>query len=348
MALAIVWCPLPDSPTDTLHQACAEFDTQGQLVRATPSLLAMFGAAVLHPGAPLSLLAGHLKLETLLLCRTGPSDIGELTSAISVNVPTCNGLRDLRVTGVFTPRPEGSQARRVIVQEITDPAAVLASRAQQEPLRRFLCHDLRAPIATMISELRQETRKSANLTGAGTKMQMQLQQQATQLLAMVDDFALAVAADQGQLHWTESLLENLLEDAIGNALPQLKSKGQSVQAVAACEAIFVNTDCQLMVRALVYLISKAADIAPPGSQITLEVRSSQNAQENVQPATSVVIALLHSTSQSDSPQAPSDSYPVGLRFVQNVVRQHCGILSQEQACDGRHKVSLRLPCAVHR
>ena len=345
MALATGWCQLPESRLDAQLQACAEFDTQERLVCATPSLLALLGVAVLHPGAPLHWLAGHLKLESLLLRRAGQSNIGGVTSAVSLNVPTCNGLRDLRVTSVFAPEPEGGQVRKVLVEDITDPAASASVQVQQEPLRRFLSHDLRAPIAAMISQLRQETRKLVDATHVGTTAA--LLHQATKMLSSVDDFALAVAADLGQLHWTESLLENLLEDAIGNALPKLKTKGQLAQQAAACEPIFINADGQLMVRALVYLLTKAADIAPPDSQITWEVRSSHTAQKNAQPAQSLVIAISHRTGPAHSPLATGESYPIGVGFVQNVTRQHCGIFSQEQTSDGLHTVSLRLPCTVH-
>jgi signal transduction histidine kinase len=341
MALATVWCRLPDSTLAATQQAHAEYDAQDELISATPSMHALFGAQILHVGAPLSWLAEHLKLQLLLGCdRTPEADVIE--SAVALDVPTRNGLRDVWVKNVFFNAPDGSRNRRVLVLDRTDSASQQARQARHNQMGRFLSHDVRAPIAAIISKLRQDARKA--IADSGIDAKNPLLHQATNLLSQMDDFALAMAAERGQLQLTEALLENLLEEAIGSALPQLKNKNQTIRQSAGPGTVFVRVDGQLMVRALGYLLTNAGENAPLNSAVLLQVSDIQTAPTPAQPSSLVLIEISNMTNTIDP--LPDNGFPIGPGFVKDVVRHHCGVISRVQTKDGRMTVSMRLPCSV--
>jgi CHASE2 domain-containing sensor protein/signal transduction histidine kinase len=342
-----------------LPEALAVFDGQEALVLGNARLRALAPASLCGAGAKLVAWQQWMGLPPIpqdqwaqdlsknpQVLHTWPSLQGPRTGYVRLQVLSNRQLPDLSILSF---------------QDVTE---LRQSQAERDLAVQFLSHDLRAPIASILSLLEAPFRQSSAQELDGVRMR--IQRHARQLLEGMDGFLLHHRA-----HRTLSLEEHLLDDLIHEALIQVRDmaaqRGMALQSEAGPEGVFVQADAALMVRALLNLLMNAIVHGEPNMPITLghHIDPSASGQMGTERwvrvwvrnavARPVAQAHVHGSSVA-SAHLPIRGFGLGLSFVAQVMVQHKGQVLRDIPDVGKRSatgdaaqwacVSLLLPCEL--
>ena len=135
------------------------------------------------------------------------------------------------------------------------------------PLYRFLTHGLRSPLAALLALLQQGLQRP--LESASHRRLVQARQQAAAMLQQLDALNQTLYAPPGDAALSETLLENLLQEACDRARPQARAKQQRLQLQSPAHRAFVPQDTLCLVQALSATLQLSLAQAPAGACITL-------------------------------------------------------------------------------
>lgn len=148
-----------------------------------------------------------------------------------------------------------------------EPPQPEACEALPAPLYRFLTHELRAPLSTIVTLLQQGLRRPAE--SPGHPRYTHVLQQAQELLQRLDAFNQTLWPVPADTALQETLLENLLHSACDTVRPQAAAKHLVLQLLAPVRQAFVPADTRCLVQALRATLQLAIAQAPQGATITL-------------------------------------------------------------------------------
>jgi signal transduction histidine kinase len=222
----------------------------------------------------------------------------------------------------------------MIFQDVTE---LRQSQAERDLAVQFLSHDLRAPIASILSLL--DAPLGATPQHELDAVRLRIQRHARQLLEGMDGFLLHHRA-----HRTLSLEDHLLDDLISEALIQVRDMASQRGMALVLEA------------------GPESSIIKMGYHIEPNVQSLSGANQRwvrvwVRNAMSkgVAEAQLNDPEPPLSPPAPTiRSFGLGLTFVAQVMAQHKGHLLRDIPDAQLHQdaptqwacVSLVMPCEI--
>ena len=315
---------------DEMPDAVAIFDTQDQLLLSNQKIKQLLGAQHIAAGSDLSQLAQHLHLSTAVLM--GHSD----PSFVRIN--TALGVQEFFLKTTILESPSGGHLRLVILTDITE---LRQSQTQRDRALQFLSHDMRTPIASILSLTRRGT-EAPEADGQREK----IVHHAKALLNMMDDFILTISAEAPHYQFKQELLDNLLNDAIEQVADLADAKNIRLLDQSDASSIFVMANTRLLVRALVNLLFNAVKFSPNGSSIHIQVSCEQNTDGN-----SALAALtLTNTVCNDATLDLIPSMPgfgLGLDFVDTVIHKHQGSIRREIPQTGMATIAITLPCTTN-
>lgn len=312
---------------DEMPDAVAIFDGQGHLLLGNQKIKQLLGVQTLGPDYQLSSLAQQLNLPLTAL-----SDNNTHTS-----LATLQGARDLLLKTTLLDAPSGEQLRLIILMDITE---LRQSQTQRDRALQFLSHDMRTPIASILSLTRNTAQPSAPL-----EQQQKIIHHAKALLNMMDDFILTVSAEAPQYNFKQELLDNLLNDAIEQVADLAEAKQIKLRDESECTNVFVRTNTRLFVRALVNLLFNAVKFSPTGSTITVQIRCDNLEGESAQALIQLCNPVEPHTQSLDlTPSMPG--FGLGLDFVDTVIRKHQGTIERHIPASGIATVTITLPCTL--
>lgn len=312
---------------DEMPDAVAIFDGQGHLLLGNQKIKQLLGAHTLGPDYQLSSLAQKLNLPLTAL-----SDNNTHTS-----LATLQGARDLLVKTTLLDAPSGEQLRLIILMDITE---LRQSQKQRDRALQFLSHDMRTPVASILSLTRNTAQTSAPL-----EQQQKIIHHAKALLNMMDDFILTVSAEAIQYNVKQELLDNLLNDAIEQVADLAEAKGITWHEEAGDDSVFVMANTRLLVRAFVNLLFNAVKFSPAKSQINIRVKFTKTGENG--PYTT--ITLTNTVEIQDGAQDLIPSMPgfgLGLDFVDTVISKHQGKITRHIPKSGKATILITLPCTT--
>ena len=311
---------------DEMPDAVAIFDAQNQLVLGNQKINQLLAVESLDTHYQLSELAQHLNLTL--------SDFSANNTHTSLTTP--QGTRDLLIKTSALEAPTGEPLRLIILMDITE---LRQSQTQRDRALQFLSHDMRTPIASILSLTRHTTQSPAPI-----EQQQKIIHHAKALLHMMDDFILTVSAEAPQYSFKQELLDNLLNDAIEQVADLAEAKQIKLIDESECTNVFVMANTRLFVRALVNLLFNAVKFSPAGSSIAIQITCNSNVESN---ATHATISMrnpveLHAQSLDLTPSMPG--FGLGLDFVDTVIRKHQGTIERHLPQSGIARVDITLPC----
>ena len=224
---------------------------------------------------------------------------------------------------------ESPQLGRLWVLVLSDVTELRQFEAQRDKALQFLSHDMRTPLASILTLNRQ-----GQATGP------KIEQHARTLLQMMDDFCMAIQADAPSYQLRHEMLENFIEDAMDRVADLADTKHILLQFEASESAVFVHANAQLLVRALTNLLQNAVKFAPLHS--TVEVRV-QDQAPNLPVAHGVTITMTNAVDANYQDKS-LPGFGLGLDFVDKVVAKHGGRIVREIPPNGQAQVTLELPC----
>ena len=152
-------------------------------------------------------------------------------------------------------------------------ASLNAERRRQEDLIAFVVHDLRSPLANMLSglDLIQAIAAESALPDDISMLAKNSQVSGRRMLVLVDSLLDLRRLERGKMpvRAEKLALEPLLADACGQLAILAAQKGVAVETQVAAGAEFVRADPDLLTRVLVNLLGNALKFSPARSAIRI-------------------------------------------------------------------------------
>jgi CHASE2 domain-containing sensor protein/signal transduction histidine kinase len=224
---------------------------------------------------------------------------------------------------------ESPQLGRLWVMVLSDVTELRQFQAQRDKALQFLSHDMRTPLASILTLNRQ-----GQATGP------KIEQHARTLLQMMDDFCMAIQAEAPSYQLRHEMLENFIEDAMDRVTDLADTKHILLQFEPSESAVFVHANAQLLVRAITNLLQNAVKFAPLHSTVEVLVQEKAPHLAVVQGVTVIISNAVDANYQDKS----LPGFGLGLDFVDKVVAKHGGRIEREIPPHGQARVTLELPC----
>jgi CHASE2 domain-containing sensor protein/nitrogen-specific signal transduction histidine kinase len=313
---------------DEMPDAVAIFDTNDQLLLSNQKIKQLIGNQHLDVGTDLSQLAQQLHIATGSLMGRGD------TALIRPN--TASGQQEFFLKTTSLQSPTGGNLRLVILSDVTE---LRQSQTQRDRALQFLSHDMRTPVASILSLTRRGS-DPAELEAQRHK----IVHHANALLNMMDDFILTVSSEAPQYQFKQELLDNLLNDAIEQVADLAEARNIRLIEHNEASDIFIMANTRLLVRALVNLLFNAVKFSPSGSSIEVHVTTTLGSDGQ---ACGVTLTLQNSVDQHATPDlTPSmPGFGLGLHFVDTVIHKHQGTISRHIPASGVATITVTLPCS---
>lgn len=156
------------------------------------------------------------------------------------------------------------------IQAETAQSALREAEARKDEFIATLSHELRSPIAPIDSAIKCLGRLELQSQQAEQALDI-AERQLHRLQRLVDDLFDASRIRQGKVtvRPENSLLADILNDAIAAVRPQMEARKHMLKVTAPSDAVLVYVDAGRITQVLVNILSNAAKYSPDGSQIAL-------------------------------------------------------------------------------
>jgi signal transduction histidine kinase len=225
-----------------------------------------------------------------------------------------------------------------------DVTELRQSQIQRDRALQFLSHDMRTPVASILSL----TRKSSSQQQHDETPREKIILHANALLQMMDDFILTVSAEASQYNVQHELLDNLLNDAIEQVADLAEAKGITIRDESETSTLFIQANTRLLVRALVNLLFNAVKFSPAGGVICVQVTATLSADSNAS-ETQALITIQNTVEMTADATDLIPSMPgfgLGLDFVDTVIHKHQGSIRREIPQHGMATIQISLPASL--
>ena len=239
-------------------------------------------------------------------------------------------------------RLQGSMDDSWQLMQFVDLTEIRAAQREREQTLRFLSHDLRNPLLSILTLLGQPA-NSAPGTSA------QIEQLAQRSLELAEGFVQLSRAEVQQITPEPLDLAQLLIEASDQCFAQARQRGVKLLCPAHAEAAILG-DAQLLRRALINLIDNAIKFSPTGSKIELAIERVGTdwcaAVNDRGPGLSDhELSHLFEPFWRSGSQQHSAGAGLGLSFVKVVAQRHHGAIRALVRDGGGTRFELQLPAA---
>ncbi len=312
---------------DEMPDAVLIFDPQDRLLLCNRKIKQLIEAKHLEIGSPLSALAQRLQI---------PIHTASAPAQTIFQFESLLGARELLIKTTQLDSPAGGQLRLVILMDITE---LRQSQTQRDRALQFLSHDMRTPIASILSLTHRHT-----ISATDDAQQQKITHHAKALLQMMDDFIVTVSAEAPSYNVKQELLDNLLNDAIEQVADLADAKNITVRDDSDSSTLFVMANTRLLVRALVNLLFNAVKFSPAGSKIAIQVSHTQAVPGQTQQAIIMVRNPVHITPDLQDLIPSMPGFGLGLDFVDTVIHKHHGTITRNIPQNGMTTIVITMPC----
>ncbi len=221
-----------------------------------------------------------------------------------------------------------------------------AIRRSREDTMRFISHDIRSPLASIIT-----LTDGLEHAQADPARLAQIGRYARNALQLADDFfALAKAEALDPQKFRETDLAVLIQDATDEVWPRSEKRGITVSVATGPEVALVSGDPMQLSRALVNLLDNAIKYSPEGGRVDLCLREAAGGFEVAIADRGCGIAVEHQDrlftryGRIVQPGQPSPAgIGLGLVIVKTIVERHGGSVSVKSAAGEGATFTLWLP-----
>lgn len=324
------------SIVDEIPDAVAIFDPQDKLLLSNRKIKQLIDDQELEQGSTLTELAERLSIPLSAL-----TDAPDLSSALATpsvfHINTQLGALDLLVKTTGIESPAGGRLRLVILMDITE---LRQSQTQRDRALQFLSHDMRTPIASILSLTRGKNNSVETIV-----QQEKIVHHAKALLQMMDDFILTISAEAPRYKFQQELLDNLLNDAIEQVADLAEEKGVLLLDESETFGIFIMTNTRLFVRALVNLLFNAIKFCPAKSHIKIKVHLVEASEAMPERVIISITNLVEFFADSLDLTPSMPGFGLGLDFVDTVIQKHQGSIVRHIPDSGLAEIQITLPCS---
>jgi signal transduction histidine kinase len=317
---------------DEMPDSVLIYDAQDQLLLCNQKIRQLFTAHAFQLGSGLAEFAKQLNIPVTHLEKIDAS----ATTQSVLQLNTSMGRRDFILKATKLNSPIESNIRLIILMDISE---LRQSQTQRDRALQFLSHDMRTPIASILSL----TNRAMN---AADDVEKKITHHARALLNMMDDFILTISAEASQYTVQQVLLDNLINDTLEEVADLAKAKDITLQDHSDASTVFVTANTRLLVRALINLVFNAIKFSAPQSSIKIKTTCSERTEKE---SARVAISISNQVAdaQNSSHLIPSmPGFGLGLDFVDNVIQKHYGTIERRIPTHGIATVTITLPCEI--
>ncbi len=243
----------------------------------------------------------------------------------------------------------------MVLRDVTDEQVLAEQRAD---LIRMIVHDLRNPITTLVSTLRQVEQQAPKQYNSVHALLHNAQQTCADLLDMVDSLMDINRMEAGQLQpESEAMhLSPLMEQVLARLTPLAQQRQITLSYHAAPALPPVWADGELMRRVVVNLLDNALKYTPTGGQIVVETKAEIDAVAHHEPGIRCTITDTGPGIPPEFRQRIFDRYlrtnrggaqvrgtGLGLTFCKIAVEAQNGRIWAEDALGGGSRFVFTLP-----
>ncbi len=224
-----------------------------------------------------------------------------------------------------------------------DLSPLECAQLQRDQALRFLSHDMRTPVASILALTEQLSRALQ-----GDQIQLEkvsrLSVHAQELLRQMDGFSLQSRALSEALTLSEKLVDDLIEEAVAQAQVSAIRRSMRLAVITSEEVyFFVQVATQLVVRALFNMLANAVQDGEAGCTIQLQARQAGTIAE---PLVELVVSYPVALNPPEADKTLADGLGWGLDLTRIVAGRHGGALRHDTLAPGRSQLILSLPCVV--
>jgi CHASE2 domain-containing sensor protein/signal transduction histidine kinase len=322
------------SVIDEMPEAVLIFNNQDQLILSNQKISKLFQTELTCGYS----LVDFSKLTQLPLAALSNkvSLTKEKQQQAIFEIQTAIGLRNFIVKTALLNAPLGGHLNLLILMDITE---LRQSQTQRDRALQFLSHDMRTPIASILSL----TREGEEINISNTQAE-KITHHAKALLQMMDDFILTISAEASQYKVHAELLDNLLNDSLEQVLDLAEAKNIQLQDQTHVSNVFILADRRLLVRAFVNLLVNAVKFSPVNSLVRIDSEIIHSAETQKTQVTLTISNPVSSNNKSVDITPSMLGFGLGLNFVDTVLQKHQGLILRELPIDGLATVKITLPC----
>lgn len=318
---------------DEIPDSVLIFDAQERLLLCNNQIKTLFSTHDFAEGSELSKFAKHINLAPSLLSAV--SQPNQTTPSPTIlQLETSLGKRDF----VIKTTRLNSQIKRnfglLIFQDVTE---LKRSQTQRDRALQFLSHDMRTPVASILSITRQAPEQD-------NSAKSKITHHANALLNMMDDFILTISAEATNYTLQHVLLDNLINDALAEVFDLANAKSITLKDESNASDIFITANTRLLLRAFINLLYNAVKFSPTKSVIKIQTSSHLEFEKQ-----QVLITITNDVAVARDVEDLTPSMPgfgLGLDFVDNVIHKHNGVIQRDIPAQGVATIRISLPCEL--
>ena len=303
-------------------------DAQGRISLFNQRVQAWLPAGLVHEGAAIGPVLQYLG------CAEGQTLSALVGQDHFVMTPGAGAGAGQRyfVLNVIALSPDAGQHMHLLsLLDITDMRAL---QAQRERTLELLSHDMRTPVASILSLAQERAAETAE----------KIQRHARTLLEMMDDFILSIQAKERHYALAETLFDDVLDEAIYQVRDLAQQRGMVIDWQESEAGLFVQAAPRLLIRVLANVLVNAIRHGQAGS--TIEVRTVV-LHEQAQSCLRCTVRNRVGLPEAASAGMAHKGFGLGMGFVEEVMHKHHGHVQFDvRRAPGAHaQVSLTLPIA---
>lgn len=235
------------------------------------------------------------------------------------------------------------------IMMLSDITRLKESERRRTQTLNFLSHDLRSPLASMISML--EIQRSGVGQLDSEELNGRIEQYAQKALKLADDFLRLAKAENAEYdNFHEIDLVAVAHNAVDAVFAEAREKSISLVRDMRSEQAWIKADSTLLERALINLLENAIRYSPAGSVVELrqeigegDVRCLvQDQGPGIAPSDQERIFAPFQQVRKDAGKGQKGT-GLGLAFVQVVAAKHHGAISVESGVGDGARFCLTLP-----
>jgi CHASE2 domain-containing sensor protein/signal transduction histidine kinase len=296
-------------------------DAEQRIVLVSPRMLKDMPSGPLQIGQPLTSLMAYLGL-------TAP-DLTELTGQDhELSVLETDGTARHYILRVALLPQTGYESLWIFA--LTDISRIRHLESQRDQTLQLFTHDMRTPIAAIISLSRQSQAISSDTRTLSSPAEVNIQRNASILLSLMDDFIFSIKAREQRYLLTETLIDGVLDEAIYQVKDLAQSRQMRLTQVFDDEPLFVMADQRLLTRMLVNLLVNAVRYGQGDSDIhvALNLGAQTLPSTALQPGPTVQISIRNIVGthqeRTRAQNVTFQGFGLGMGFVKMVVHKHLG------------------------
>lgn len=334
------------STVSCLPDATVLLDQEGRILLANPAAVALFHADgnVVEPGATFG---------TVLERRVGlaASDFAALISRAPCAQEIVLREPERHFVMRIVPFVDASQRRVGTLIAFSDISELRAIQRERDDVVRFLSHDMKSPIASLVglAELQADQARALSAQQLSERIRSLTQR----LLSLLDSFislSRAESADPRQFNALD--LRDAVQDAYDEVWAAAQARRIAIQPVVTEEPCPIDGDRQLLARAIINLLSNSIKFSPEGS--TVDIYCARQGSDvgvtvtdhgrGIPPERRSQLFQRFSRGFHHGSLDPGGA-GLGLALVKVVADKHRGSISLQQTTDGT-SFRLSLPLAA--